>query len=366
MSKPRIIFVGLFILSFSASLTYGSKVKTFVPSKPWQVTIDVNDFEPWGLQLSYKSILGGRTKDGITITIIVEKTKPGTSPAKIREIYGHPTSLKFGKEETIEKIDFENLAVVAFQWAKPDLGKLNKKDLQFVEDVIKDKWSFRGYLVKEDVAFDIHLSADMDKHTNNQMIDIIKSFQITPSTEIQELIDLHKAFYKKFERDRDKNTQIKERLELISNFIKKYPGNPDALGFMADYYLNTDRTEKATLTYLKALKNHKSQPSRFPTSLWQCYDGLGLCYGMSKEYDQSKKYFELGYELAEEMKDSHYIASSAYNLACLFAELNDADNSIKYLIKSIKLNPDSKEEAKKDPSFTKIKDNQRFKNIVLD
>lgn len=366
MPKPRIIFAGLFVLFLSAGPTYGSKVKTFVPSKPWQVTIDANDFEPWDLQIGYKTILGGRTKDDINMTIIVEKTTPGTTPDKIREIYGHPTSLKFGKKETIEKIDCYNFAVIAFQWAEPDLGYLKKSDSEWVKETIKNKWSFRGYVVKEDMAFDIHLSADMDKHTKNQMLDIFKSFQITPSTEMKELNELNKALYNKFEKNRDKNVQIKERLKLAIEFSKKHPGNPDVHIFLGDFYLHNDDLGRAKAAYLKALQNHSSQPLRSPASLWLCYDGLGLCHGMSKEYDKSKKYFELGYELAEEMKDSHYIASSAYNLACLFAELNDADNSVKYLIKSIKLNPDSKEEAKKDPSFTNIKDNQRFKNIVLD
>jgi len=364
MPKPGIIFAELFVLFFSAGLTYGSEVKTFVPSKPWQVTIDVNDFQPNDLQFRYKTILGGRTKDDIIITIIIEKTKPGTTPDKIREIYGHPTSLKFGKKETIEKNNFDNFAVIAFQWTEPDLGDLKKSESEWVKEVIKNKWSFRGYTVKDDVAFDIHLSTDMDKHTKNQMLDIFKSFQITPSTEIKELAELNKALYNKFEKNRDKNVQIKERLKLANEFSKKYPSNPDVHIFLGDFYLHNDDLGRAKAAYLKALQNHSSQPLRSPATLWLCYDGLGLCHGMSKEYDQSKKYFVMGYELAEEMEDPLYIASSAYNLACLFAELNDADNSIKYLIKSIKLNPDSKEDAKKDPSFTNIKDNQRFKNIV--
>lgn len=355
---------GIIVFAFAANIGQAGEVKTFVPGKPWQVTIDLNEFEPLDL-LGDKTILGGRTNDGITITIIVEKTKLGTKPDKIRKVYGYKTASKFGKKETIEEIDVNNIAIIAYKWSEKNIpDDLNEPQTEWAKDAMKDKWGYHGYTVKDDIAFDIHLSADMPRHTKEQLLDMIKSFEIEPSTETKELIEVYNEFYKEFDQDIDRSIQTKERLNLALGFARKYPGNPDVWVFIGDHYLTTHNNKQAQTCYLKALQKHRLQPLRFPLSTWTCYDGLGLYYGMSGRYDLSKQYFESAYKLAKDMKEPHYIASSAYNLACLYAETNDVQKSVKYLEEAIKLKPETREEAKKDSSFSGIKDKREFKDLI--
>lgn len=351
------------ILALVDSTTRADPVKAFVPEKPWQITINLDKFEPWDL-LDAKTILGGSTKDGIRITIIAEKTKPGTKPSEIRKLYGQRSLTGFGQARTAEQLDVNDIAVLLFKWAKPNIPKMSEEDAKWAEQAVKDTWSYHGYMIKDDAAFDIHLSADMSKHTKKQMLNIIKSFQIKSSTELEELEKLYGELYKEFNKDLDKNIQVEQRLKLALDFIKKYPTNPEVQVFIGDHYVSTDDLNQAKKYYLKALDNHKMQPFINPTTLWTCYDGLGLSYGMSGEYEPSKQYFESGYKLAKQIEEPYYIASSAYNLACLYAETNDVQNSIKYLTEAVKLNPELKEDAKRDPSFANIKEDQRFKDLI--
>lgn len=300
MSRLKTLIISVFIfLSLTYNITSATQVKAFVPDKQWQITINLNNFMPWDF-LGDKTILGGNNKDGITITIIIEKTKPGTDQSEIRKIYGYGTALNFGIKESIEEIDINNIAIIAYKWSERNIPDLNEQQTRWAKDVIKDIWGYHGYVVKDDIAFDIHVSADMSEHTKEQMLDIIKSFQIKPSTELDELKKLYEELYKEFNKNLDTDIQIKERLKFASDFIKKYPTNPEVQVFMGDYYLETNELEQAKNYYLKALDNHRIQPFINPTTLWTCYDGLGMYYGMSGKYEQSKQYLEPSYNLAKD------------------------------------------------------------------
>ncbi|MGA1980669.1 MAG: hypothetical protein ABSG99_08955 [Sedimentisphaerales bacterium] len=356
MCRLKSLLITVFIfLAFAPGIALAGEVKAFVPEKPWQITINLNDFEPWDL-LGAKTIFGGSTKNGITITIIVEKTKPGTKPDEIRKVYGYQTALNFGKKETIEEIDVNDIAIIAYKWAEPNIPNLNEQELDWAKNTVKNRWGYHGYVVKDDIAFDIHLSADMTKHAKKEMLDIIKSFQIKPSTESEECKKLYESL--------DENISSEEKEKLLRDFIKKYPTNPEAQFFMGEYYLKTKELKQAKSAYLQALANHKTQPFIHPTILFSCYDGAGMSCGMLGEYELSKKYLECGYKLAKNIDEPQVIFLSAYNLACLYAETNDVQNSIKYLTEAVELNPESKEEAKQDSSFTNIKEDQRFKNLI--
>jgi len=329
----------LALLAFTNGIAFTSEIRTFVQSKPWQITINLNEFEPKDL-LGPKTILGGNTKDGIMITVIVEKTKPGTKPAEIRKLYGERSASAFGQKETIQEIDVNDVAIIAYKWKH-----------------IPDRWGYHGYVVKDNVAFDIHLSTDMSRHTKKQMLEVIKSFRIKPSRELKECNKLYESL--------GENISSEEKEKLLSNFVKRYPTNSEVYCFLAEHYLSLQELKQTKNAYLKALQNHKIQPLINPMSLWKCYDGLGMCYGMSGEYDLCKQYIESGYNLAKKAKmPSPIIALSAYNLACLYAETNDPKNSIKYLRQSIKLNPRYKEKAKLDSSFNNIKEKQKFKDLI--
>ena len=259
MCKLKDLLVVALIFTFTPSTTFASKVKAFVPEKPWQVTINLNDFEPWDL-LGDKTILGGSTKDGIRITIITEKTNPGTEPSEIRKLYGQRSLTGFGQARTTEQLDVNDIAVLLFKWAEPNIPKLSEEDANWAKQAIKDTWSYHGYVVKDDIAFDIHLSADMTKHTKRQMLDTIKSFQIKPSIEREELQKLYHDFYKEIDKLLQQNIQSEEKLKPALDFIKKYPTNPEAQFFTGEYHLKVRELKQAKNAYLQALANHKIQP----------------------------------------------------------------------------------------------------------
>lgn len=352
--KQITYFVTAVFLTISCNIS-AKPVKCFVPSRPWAVTIDLNDFEPWDF-LGQKTILGGNSNDGITITILVEKTDQGIDPCKIRENYGQMDAQKFGRKETIEQIDVNNAAILAFNWATPEIPEVNELDANFVKSATKDRWSFHGYAVKDDIAFDIHISCLLVEHSKKDIIDIIKTFEVRSSTEQQEFDKLYK--------DLRRNINSNQNITLASRFAEKYPGNPHRMFLLAEQYLHSKQLKLAKDAYLKALKNNKTQPFGSPVTLWLCYDGLGMACGMAGEYPMAQKYLELGYKLASEMKEPQRLSLSAYNFACLYAETNKIDECLKYLAESIKLNPEYKEQVKEDSSFSKIKEDARFKNLV--
>ncbi len=350
----------LIFLTFTSSIAPAGEVKTFVPAKPWQITINLNEFEPLDL-LQAKTILGGSTKDGINITILVEQVKHGTTATDAREIWGQRYVSNYGIKETAQKIDVNDFAIIVYKWTKPDIPDFNEPEKKqtarkLFKEFYKNRWGYHGYVVKDDVAFDIHLSADMSKHTKKQMLDIIKSFRVEPSIELQE----HKKLFESV----IENISNREKEKLLRDFIGQYPNNADVSFLLGEYYFALRQLKQAKSAYLKALQNHRTQPFINPILLLHCYEELGVCCGMLGEYDQSKQYLESSYKFAKKTEVPMAIASSAYNLACLYAETNDPNNSIKYLTEAVKLNPESKEEAKQDPSFANIKENQRFKDLI--
>ncbi|MFH1370726.1 MAG: hypothetical protein ABII09_05515 [Planctomycetota bacterium] len=355
LSRKQITYLVLgIIITISCNLS-AKPIKCFVPSKPWAVTIDLGDFEPAEF-LGPKTILGGNTKDGLNLTIIIEITKPGTNPVEMRKLYGYRYALGAGQKETIEEIDLNDIAVITYKWATPALPDVNKAVQNRVKEWSENTWGFNGYIVKDDVAFDIHLSADMNKHTKAQMLDIIKSFQIAPSTEQEEFLKLRNTLAS--------SLTDQEKVKFANDFAQKYPANPDIQFMLGEHYFAKKNHQKARMSYLQALDNHKIQPITNPQVMLLCYDGLGMCGGILKEYELAEKYLKAGYDLAKTIEEREYIGLLAYNLACLYAETGKLEESVKYLSEAITINRECKEEAKQDSSFDKIRDDIRFKNLV--
>jgi len=335
--------------------TVYAEVKTFFPPKHWEITIEANDFEPYDV-LTEKAILGGRIADDFTVTVLVERVNPGTTVSEVREEYGS-RALEFGQKETQLIFDLNDVAVLAFQW-KADTAISRTTDLtapqkKFLEKTVKNHWSYHGYFVKEDVAFDIHLSFEITPARKLKAEQILESFKVNRTDELKDIAHIGRMLDKS-----DPNT-LNEGL----SFAAKYPKNSDIYYILGDYCFNRKDYSKAQQFYLKSLENHKSQPILLPYALWMCYDGLGMSYGIQKQYEKSFVYLKKGYEIAQNL-DDNYVASSAYNLACLYAETGDVENTIKYLAESVKLNPESKEQAKHDSSFANLKEDQRFKNLI--
>ena len=73
----------------------------------------------------------------------------------------------------------------------------------------------------------------------------------------------------------------------------------------------------------------------------------------------------INYQKAIEINSNVY--HLYYNMACLYASDNNPDLAIKQLKKAIKLNPKAIEEAKKDPDFRELRENNEvFKDLIRD
>jgi hypothetical protein len=323
-------------LIFSYSVAFGEQIKVFIPDKPWEITMEMKDFTPWDV-LQSRTILGGNTANGIIITIVIEKEKSPLTPGEVLKKYWHDGS----PGEYITEFASDNMIIVSSKEASLPLGK-----------------SFNGYAVKEEYSFDIHINANLFKTTKQDVINIIRSFRISPSSEKQAM--------EKLISDLKSAKDEQSREQLVLAFTNKYPKNSWAFMIQGETYFGMEQYKEAQKAYLRALENHRTQPLRNPVTLWFCYDGLGLIYGMLKQSEPSKSFFEQGYKCAESMGDEEKQAISTYNLACFYAETNDFPNAMKYLEKAISFNSSNKIRARTDSSFTAMKDRADFKKLVFE
>lgn len=326
-----IILICFLIYSPNAS---AEKIRAFVSDKPWEIGIDIENFKPWDV-LQPKTILGGNFTNGMIITIIAEKENPSISIGQAQKkywIYGQPG-------DQITEFTNENMIIVSSRDSKPVLRR-----------------EFNGYVVKDDLSFDIHVSSDLSKTTKEQVLKTIRSFEIRLSSEkedMEKLIEDLKASEKETAQE-----------QLYLAFIKKHPHNSWAYGLLGESYYRMRQHALAEKSYLRALDNHKTQPIANPLNLWLCYDGLGLIYAMSQRYEPAKLYFMKGYECAKSMASDERLADSAYNLACLHAESGDLPSCLKYMREAVKLNPEKKISAKKDSSFASLRNKSEFDMLI--
>jgi hypothetical protein len=328
-----LILVSLFLI-FSYGVASGETIRAFVPDQPWEIAIEVKDFTPWDVLMS-KTLLGGNAGKGIIITILTENEKRPFTPDEVLKEYWH-----YGPPGGyITEYKSNDMIIVSTKEASPPLGK-----------------TFNGYAVKDNNVFDIHISADPSKITNQEVVNIIRSFRISPSPEKQAMENL----INNLNSEKDN----KNREQILLAFAGKYPENSWVFMLMGEMYFATGRLDLAEKAYLRALENHRTQPMVNAMNLWLCYDGLGLIYGMTRRYEPAKGFFEKGYKCAESMLNNEKIALSAYNLACLYAETNDPLAALKYLEKAISLNPEQKIKARTDSSFASMKNRDDFKKLV--
>ena len=338
MNARRIAAAGIGCWALIAGLaSHGEEVTAFVPGKPWRVTFEVDRFEPWD-DMTMGAVVGGHANGNVIMTVLVERVEQGTTPAAVREDFGKV----YAGGPGVERLDYENLAVLVHHNAPG--GKL----------------AANGYLVKDDVAFDVHLSASDDAVTRDDLVKIIRSVKVEPSEEPEGEMELLAAL-----RRLDPRAEGKKRLEVLAAFNQKYPRNPVVEILLAEeHFHSAPRT--AEEHFRKALSKHRTQPIGDPRMLWTCLDGFGILLGMSGKMDESKGILDRGYELAEALEnfDKKYLAASAYNLACWYAESGKAEESAQYLAEAVKVDAGKRNQARNDPSFAKVKAHPAFKDLL--
>jgi len=115
--------------------------------------------------------------------------------------------------------------------------------------------------------------------------------------------------------------------------------------------------------YSQALELEKANP-KLEKSLWYVLvDNLGMSYGITGNLDKAKETFEYGVS-----KDPEY-PLFYYNLACTYAEMNDAGETSEYLRKAFDhkantLPGESMPDPRKDDSFKKLMKNKDFRELA--
>jgi len=137
--------------------------------------------------------------------------------------------------------------------------------------------------------------------------------------------------------------------------------NPETLRLMqtgSRFYLQHD-FERAIPPYQAALDMEKNERT-LEQNLWRVLvDNLGMAYGITGDLKKAKETFEYGLS-----KDPKY-PMFHYNMACTYAEMDDAENAIQYLRSAF----DNKQNMIKgerfpnpwtDDSFQRFMNNDKF------
>lgn len=329
------------LLTLRGQVSLADVVTAFVPGKEWRASIALKGFQPFDVQLGPKTVLGGSTTGGITITVVIEHVKPGTTASEARAIYGPRYAGGIDEKEGVETTSAGDVAVIIYK------------------NTIDGSCGFNGYLTKDDVAFDVHLSVDMSKQTKESVLAVLKSFKVENSPEVSEMTSLWETL-----TERDGTRKAVEREKALKDFVAKYPHNSWAQAILGEEYYSRRLYQDAVRAYSKALENHTTQPLVNPLYLWKCYDGLGVCLAIQGKYDQSLASLKHGYEVAVDLEDNELMAASSYNLACWYAESGRKKESIARLREAIRLNKEKRAEAQRDPSFKGLSKDPAFQALI--
>ncbi len=306
------------------------EVRALIPDRPWEIAIQLDGFEPDDILMS-KCVLGGQTAGGVTVTVIMEAGQPGMTPAEARYRFGDFAVAGFGVKEEAKTVDADGLAILYFPWRMD-----------------ADHWSYRGYVVREDMVFDVHLSADTADRKAEAMIAMLKSFAVRPSQEWQDMADLIERL--------DQTQAAPEQVRAIEAFSARYPANSWAEAFLA----RAQQDAKAELpirreTYARALSKHQTMPITNPFLLWECLLGLGRTAGMMGDYAVSRPNLERAYDMAAEIERPGLIADAAYDLACWHAEEGDLAEAARFLREALENEPALREHTRTDSSLEKLR-----------
>jgi tetratricopeptide (TPR) repeat protein len=115
--------------------------------------------------------------------------------------------------------------------------------------------------------------------------------------------------------------------------------------------------------YQKALDREKANRT-LGEPIWRVMvDNLGMAYGISGDLTKAKETFEYGLS-----KDSKY-PMFHYNMACTYAEMEDVDNTIKFLRQAFQykdnmIKGEAFPDAWTDDSFQRFMKNDKFVNAL--
>ena len=135
--------------------------------------------------------------------------------------------------------------------------------------------------------------------------------------------------------------------------------------FMAEFYYMVHDWAGAGEHYRLALDLHGGKdPLPDKGSLWACNHGMGISCAMTGRVKESVDYFTASLDIARGLKEEKMTASSAYDLSCSYAVLNDLDRSCKLLSEAIRLDGKYKVMAREDECFKQARAEKRFAELL--
>jgi Tfp pilus assembly protein PilF len=154
----------------------------------------------------------------------------------------------------------------------------------------------------------------------------------------------------------------------LKKALEEDPGSIDAHLALADLYSATRRNPQAAQEYTRTIELDDQQRKLTTDQRRRAIDQQGVSYALSRDYDRAKRIY-----LDALAKDPEY-AMFNYNMACVYAEMDDLESAIPYLKKAWEhretLPSDVKfPDPRKDDSFKSFWNDKRFleavQNIVL-
>jgi tetratricopeptide (TPR) repeat protein len=143
---------------------------------------------------------------------------------------------------------------------------------------------------------------------------------------------------------------------------KAQKSSMELLGQASRLYLQQD-FKGAIDPYAQALELEKVHPALEKTLWYVLIDNLGMSYGMTGNLQKAKETFEYGVSKQPEYPLFYY------NLACTYAEMDDAAETKDYLKKAFDhkanvLPGESMPDPRKDDSFQKLMKNEEFREFA--
>lgn len=315
--KIRIIFYAFCCLARAAFGVDSDTLRLILPSKSWTLEMSFKGFEVQ--KENFLPDFQGRMLQA-----------ENSSNQLIMSVFLVPAEKKITATE-YRDIAFENLQKTPFKFS--NVKKYEKDGKAFTDYIVQDVQEFKNlnqknicmYIVKDNTWIDLHFSKVNFKEGDQKILD-----EIVNSVKIVE-----PSFPSSME-----------------NFI------------FGSYFYRQKKYGSAKEYYQKVFEQEKQKTELSDELFLVLIDNLGMACGIPGDLKAAQQIFEYGIS-----KKPTY-PMFYYNLACTFAESGNLDQTIQNLKQAFKYKENMiKGEAipnpKKDSSFEKYLNDQRFKDFLM-
>lgn len=150
--------------------------------------------------------------------------------------------------------------------------------------------------------------------------------------------------------EKNKTGSNRETVSSSTPKVKPEISEAEALFAQALERQHEGKLEEAKRLYREVVKIDKDNV--------QAFNNLGVIHMSQKKYAWAIKRFNDAINVKQDYPDAHY------NLACLYAQKNDAVRSLSYLKKAIRYNPEVRHWAKNDGDLKELADLPEFKKLL--